>query len=151
MVVAAERYIDWASKKGDAMTDTYGRQHRAILQSIARRAMLEKGLVPDFPPQALTELDEIHGPDENLRFQDRVAQKLKALRRQHGALDLETIEAPPVFDGDALKALEVKAWPSVAGSECNWFARMWSASISTSRRTRRDRQGTEICISTMED
>jgi exoribonuclease-2 len=35
-----------------------------------------------------------------------VAQKLKALRHLHGALDLETIEARPVFDGDELKDLE---------------------------------------------
>jgi exoribonuclease-2 len=48
----------------------------------------------------------INGLDENLRLQDRVAQKLKALRHQHGALDLETIEARPVFDGDELKDLE---------------------------------------------
>jgi exoribonuclease-2 len=239
------------------MTDTDDRQHRSILQRIAHRVMLERGLVPDFPPQALAELDGIHGPatrtgestrdlrsllwcsidnddsrdldqltvaeampdeavkvlvaiadvdavvkkqsalddharqnttsvytvaetfpmlpeklstdltslnfasdrlaiviemvfagdgslqssdlyqatvrnraklaynslagwlegrgpmpqaigtvsglDENLRLQDRVAQKLKALRHLHGALDLETIEARPVFDGDELK------------------------------------------------
>ena len=239
------------------MTDTDDRQHRSILQRIAHRAMLERGLVPDFPLQALAELDEIHGPatraeestrdlrnllwcsidnddsrdldqltvaeampdgttkvliaiadvdavvkkqsaiddharhnttsvytvaetfpmlperlstdltslnyqsdrlaiviemvlagdgslqssdlygatvrnraklaynsvagwlesngpmpqgigtvsglNENLRLQDRVAQKLKALRHVHGALDLETIEARPVFDGDQLK------------------------------------------------
>jgi exoribonuclease-2 len=242
------------------MTDTDDKQHRAILQRIAHRVMLEKGLIPDFPPQALTELDGIHGPaprdgestrdlrnllwcsidnddsrdldqltvaeaipdgttkvlvaiadvddvvkkrsalddharqnttsvytvaetfpmlpeklssdltslnpesdrlaiviemiltgdgslqssdlyqatvrnhaklaynnvagwlegngpmpqgigpvsglDENLRLHDRVAQKLKALRHLHGALDLETIEARPVFDGDELKDLE---------------------------------------------
>ena len=242
------------------MTDTDDRQHRLILQGIAHRAMLEKGLVPDFPPQALAELDAILGPatqtaepthdlrrllwcsidnddsrdldqltvaeampdgvakvlvaiadvdalvrkqsalddharqnttsvytvaetfpmlpeklstgltslnyesdrlaiviemvlagdgslqssdlyqatvrsqaklayssvaawlessgpmphgigtvkglDENLRLQDRMAQKLKELRRLHGALDLETIEARPVFDGDRLKDLE---------------------------------------------
>ena len=29
--------------------------------------------------------------------------------------------------------------------------RMWSAEILISRRTRRDRQGTEICISTVRD
>jgi len=244
------------------MTDTGDRQHRSILQRIARRAMIERGLVPDFPPQALAELDGIHGPathaeestrdlrnllwcsidndasrdldqlthaeampngaakvlvaiadvdalvkkqsvlddharqnttsvytvaetfpmlperlstdltslnyesdrlaiviemaiagdgslqssdlygatvrnraklaynsvaawlegngpmpqeistvkglDENLRLQDRVAQKLKALRHLHGALDLETIEARPVFDGDELKDLEAE-------------------------------------------
>jgi exoribonuclease-2 len=242
------------------MTGTGDRQHRLILQGIAHRAMLERGLVPDFPPQALAELDAIHGPatrteaatrdlrnllwcsidnddsrdldqltvaealpdgatkvlvaiadvdavvkqrsalddharenttsvytvaetfpmlpeklstdltslnhesdrmaiviemvlagdgalrssdlygatvrnraklaynsvagwlegngpmplaigtvsglDENLRLQDRVAQQLKALRHQHGALDLETIEARPVFDGNELKDLQ---------------------------------------------
>ena len=241
------------------MTDRDDRQHRSILQRIAHQAMLERGLVPDFPPQALAELDTIHGPatragesahdlrnllwcsidnddsrdldqltvaaampdgaakvlvaiadvdaivkkrsalddharrnttsvytvaetfpmlpeklstdltslnyesdrlaiviemvlagdgtlqssaiyqatvrnraklaynsvagwlegsgpvpqgigtvsglDENLRLQDRVAQKLRALRHLHGALDLETIEARPVFDGDELKDL----------------------------------------------
>jgi len=241
------------------MTDTHNGQHRSILRRIAHRVMLEKGLVPDFPPPALAELDGIHGPatrtegaacdlrnllwcsidnddsrdldqltvaealpdgvvkvlvaiadvdavvrkpsalddharqnttsvytvaetfpmlpeklstdltslnlesdrlaiviemvlagdgslqssdlypamvrnraklaynsvaawlegngpmplgigtvsglDENLRLQDRVAQKLKALRHLHGALDLETIEARPVFDGDELKDL----------------------------------------------
>jgi exoribonuclease-2 len=48
----------------------------------------------------------VSGLDENLRLQDRVAQKLKALRHLVGALDLETIEARPVFDGDQLKDLE---------------------------------------------
>ncbi len=242
------------------MTESAGRPHRAILRDIAHRVMLERGLVPDFPPQALAELDAIHGPatrtgdaakdlrallwcsidnddsrdldqltvaealpgggakvlvaiadvdavvakgsaldeharqnttsvytmgetfpmlpeklstdltslnpdadrmaivvemalasdgsltssdlyaaavrnqaklaynsvaawlegtgpmppaigaakglEENLRLQDRVAQKLKALRHQHGALDLETIEARAVFEGDVLTDLE---------------------------------------------
>ena len=51
-------------------------------------------------------ISAVGGLDENLRLQDRVAQKLKALRHQHGALELETIEARPVFDGEELKALE---------------------------------------------
>jgi len=36
--------------------------HRSILKKIARRAMLERGLLPDFSPQALAELGTIHGP-----------------------------------------------------------------------------------------
>jgi VacB/RNase II family 3'-5' exoribonuclease len=48
----------------------------------------------------------VGGLDENLRLQDRVAQKLKALRHVHGALNLETIEGHPVFVGDELKDLE---------------------------------------------
>ena len=38
------------------------KQHRSILRRIARRAMIEKGLVPDFPAPALAELDGIRGP-----------------------------------------------------------------------------------------
>jgi ribonuclease R len=34
-------------------------QHRSILQSIARRAMLQRDLLPDFSTQALAELDKI--------------------------------------------------------------------------------------------
>jgi VacB/RNase II family 3'-5' exoribonuclease len=53
------------------MTDTNERQHRSILQRIAHRVMLERGLLPDFPRQALAELDQIHGPatrsDESMR------------------------------------------------------------------------------------
>ena len=44
------------------MTNLDDRQHRAILQRIAHRVMLERGLAPDFPTQALAELDRIHGP-----------------------------------------------------------------------------------------
>ena len=47
---------------GDVMTHTDDRKHRSILQGIARRAMLERGLLPDFPAQALAELEEIKGP-----------------------------------------------------------------------------------------
>ncbi len=51
-------------------------------------------------------LGAIPGLDENLRLQDRVAQLLKARRHEHGALELETIEARPVFVDDALQDLE---------------------------------------------
>jgi ribonuclease R len=36
--------------------------HRAILQRIARRAMIERGLLPDFPPEALDELARMAAP-----------------------------------------------------------------------------------------
>lgn len=38
-----------------------------------------------------------------------MAQKLKTLRHLHGALNLETIQARPVFAGDKLKGLEAEA------------------------------------------
>jgi len=56
-------------------------------------------------PQAI---GAVNGLDENLRLQDRTARKLKSLRHEHGALDLETIETRPVFDGDEIKDLEAE-------------------------------------------
>jgi len=38
------------------------KQHRSMLQRIARKAMIEKGLMPDFSPQAIDELSKINGP-----------------------------------------------------------------------------------------
>ncbi len=49
-----------------------------------------------------------NGLGENLRLQDRVAQRMKNLRHVHGALGLETIEARPIFDGDEIRDLEVE-------------------------------------------
>jgi hypothetical protein len=42
------------------MTDKNDRQHRSLLQTIAQRAMVERGLLSDFSPHALAELDRIH-------------------------------------------------------------------------------------------
>lgn len=50
----------------------------------------------------------VNGLDENLRTQDRVAHHMKLCRHLHGALDLETIEACPIFDADQLKDLAVE-------------------------------------------
>lgn len=56
-------------------------------------------------PEAIAQVD---GLAENLRVQDRVAQRLKNLRHVHGALSLETIEARPIFEGDAIRGLQVE-------------------------------------------
>jgi VacB/RNase II family 3'-5' exoribonuclease len=47
----------------------------------------------------------VTGMDQQLRTQDKVAQSLRAVRRARGALDLETIEAQPVFSAGALSDL----------------------------------------------
>jgi len=54
------------------------------------------------------EIGVVEGLGENLHIQDRVAQSMKAFRHMHGALNLETIEARPVFDADELKYLDVE-------------------------------------------
>jgi VacB/RNase II family 3'-5' exoribonuclease len=50
---------------------------------------------------------ETPGLDENLRLQDKVAQRLADRRHRHGALSLETVEAKTVFDGDILSDLDL--------------------------------------------
>ena len=50
------------------------------------------------PPAAA----QVAGMDEQLRVQDRVAQNLDRVRREHGALEFVTIEVQHVFDGDTL-------------------------------------------------
>ena len=47
------------------------------------------------------------GLEGNLRLQDKVAQRLKNLRHTHGALNLETVKARPVFEADELMDLDV--------------------------------------------
>jgi VacB/RNase II family 3'-5' exoribonuclease len=47
----------------------------------------------------------VAGMDQQLRIQDKVAQSLREVRRARGALDLETIEAQPVFSAGVLSDL----------------------------------------------
>ena len=54
------------------------------------------------------EIGVVPGLDDNIRLQDRAAQKMKALRYVHGALNFETIEARPVFDNDEITRLDVE-------------------------------------------
>jgi exoribonuclease-2 len=55
-----------------------------------------------------SEITSVEGLAENIKLQDQVAQKMKELRYEHGALNLETIEAVPVFDGDNLSEMRVE-------------------------------------------
>ncbi len=50
----------------------------------------------------------VAGLGENLRIQDRAAQRMKELRQVHGALSFESLEARPIFDGDAIRGLETQ-------------------------------------------
>lgn len=76
--------------------------YRAVVRNRAKLAYNSVGdwLESRGPlPQGVKSVD---GLAENLRLQDSVAQKLKALRHANGALDLETIKAHPVFDGNVV-------------------------------------------------
>jgi exoribonuclease-2 len=72
--------------------------NRAKLAYDAVTAWLEGGPAPD----AIT---RVRGMDEQLRVQDAVAQKLRGLRFEEGALDLETLQPKAIFDGEAVVAL----------------------------------------------
>jgi VacB/RNase II family 3'-5' exoribonuclease len=95
MVIAA----DGSLQSSDIYQATVRNKAKLAYNSVA--AWLEgKGPMPPA-------IGIVAGLDENIRLQDRVAQKLKTIRHAHGALDLETIQTRPVFDGDELKALEI--------------------------------------------
>jgi exoribonuclease-2 len=76
-------------------------RNRAKLAYSSVAAWLEgKGSMPEA-------VAAVPGLAENLRIQDRVAQRLKARRHEHGALDLQTLEARPVFAGDEIQDLRL--------------------------------------------
>ena len=80
-----------------AASDLYRAQvrNRAKLAYDAVAAWLD-GSGP-MPPR----MSEVPGADEQVRLQDQAASRLRRLRHEHGALDLETSEARPVFaDGE---------------------------------------------------
>jgi len=74
-------------------------RNRAKLAYNSVAAWLEQGTAP--PPA----LAAVEGLEANLRLQDQLAQKLKAQRHRRGALDLETVQARPIFDGSILQDL----------------------------------------------
>ena len=79
--------------------------YRAVVVNRAKLAYNGVAAWLDGAAPAPARISAVTGLDQQLRIQDRVAQALRELRRQHGALSLETIETRAVFDGDALADL----------------------------------------------
>jgi VacB/RNase II family 3'-5' exoribonuclease len=79
--------------------------YRAIVFNRAKLAYNSVAAWLDGTAPAPEKVSAVPGLDQQLRIQDRVAQAMKELRHQHGALSLETIEARAVFDGDELADL----------------------------------------------
>lgn len=70
--------------------------NKAQLAYNAVAAWLDGGATPE-------KISKVNGLAENLKMQDSVADKMRELRHEHGALDLETIEARPVMkDGQVV-------------------------------------------------
>ena len=82
--------------------------YSALVKNLAKLDYLSVGAWLENAGPIPAEIARVEGLAENIKLQDRVAQKMKALRYLHGALDLETIESTPVFDGDTLKEMKVE-------------------------------------------
>lgn len=99
LAIAVEMVIGADGSLQDS--DIYGARVRnhAKLAYNSVAAWLEGGSLPEA-------IATVPGLAENLRVQDRVAQSMKNLRHVLGALSLETIEARPIFEGDAIRDLQ---------------------------------------------
>ncbi len=79
-------------------------QHRAILENIAQRAMLDRGLLPDFSAEALTELSRIQSPatmnDEPVRD---LRDLLWASIDNDDSRDLDQLTVAETLPGDKTK------------------------------------------------
>ena len=83
------------------------KQHRALLQDIAQRAMLERGLLPDFSAEALAELGKIQAPavaknDESVRD---LTNLLWASIDNDDSRDLDQLTVAEAMPGDKIKIL----------------------------------------------
>src|SRR3984893_17700341 len=79
--------------------------YRALVRNRAKLAYNSVAAWLDGTGPAPAHLAAVPGMDEQLRIQDQVAQTLKRVRHERGALTLETIEARAVFDRGALSDL----------------------------------------------
>ena len=82
--------------------------YRALVRSQAKLAYNSVAAWLEGNGPSPEEIAAVRGLDENLRLQDRAAQGLRANRNLQGALNFETIEARPVFDGDRISELAVE-------------------------------------------
>jgi len=82
------------------------KQHRSILQRIAHRVMLEKGLLPDFSGNALAELDKIHAPAtiDSEKVRD-LRELLWASIDNDDSRDLDQLTVAEAMHGDEVKVL----------------------------------------------
>jgi VacB/RNase II family 3'-5' exoribonuclease len=87
--------------------NTNDKQHRAILQSIAQRAMLERGLLPDFSVEALAELGKIQASAvaTNGGSIHELANLLWASIDNDDSRDLDQLTVAEAIPGDRVKIL----------------------------------------------
>ncbi len=94
------------------MNNANDQHHRAILQRIAQRAMLERGLLPDFSAQALAELDRLQvsatkdsEPNGNAVEVRDLRDLLWASIDNDDSLDLDQLTVAEAMPGNNVKIL----------------------------------------------
>lgn len=84
--------------------DTHEKQHRELLQSIAHKAMLERGLLPDFSKEELAELSRIQSPAVTLgKPACDLRDLLWASIDNDDSLDLDQLTVAETMPGDRVK------------------------------------------------
>jgi VacB/RNase II family 3'-5' exoribonuclease len=101
----ASLVIEMTFDAGGALTasDIY----RAVVHNRAKLAYNSVAAWLDGTAPAPAKLAAVPGMDQQIRIQDSIAQTLKRVRRERGALTLETIEARAVFDRGILSDLRL--------------------------------------------
>lgn len=79
--------------------------YRAVVRNHAKLAYNAVAAWLDGSAPTPPRIDAVPGLNSQLRLQDHVAQSMRRLRTQHGALSLQTPQAQAVFDGDELSDL----------------------------------------------
>ena len=79
--------------------------YRALVRNHAKLAYNAVAAWLDGRAPAPAAVTAVRGLDEQLRVQERAAQALRRRRHERGALELQTIQARAVFDGDVLADL----------------------------------------------
>ena len=88
------------------VTSTEDKQHHSILRRIAHRAMIERGLIPDFPAQVLTKLNGINNPAVGDNESVRDLRKLIWFSiDNYDSLDLDQLTAAVVIPNGAANLL----------------------------------------------
>ncbi len=115
--------------------------HRTILQKIAHRAMLERGLLPDFSSEALAELDRIQAPTMKKGVPDGSAHLVRDMRDllwasidNDDSRDLDQLTVAEAMPADKVKILVAIADVDVVvknGSAIDQHARHNTTSVYT--------------------
>ena len=99
LAIVTEVVIDGAGSTGSS--DVY----RAAVRNKAKLAYSSVGAWLEGRGEMPPAISAVPGLAANLQLQDHVAQRLRADRHEHGALDLETLEVHARLEGDAVIGL----------------------------------------------